>query len=200
MSAAEEAATPTIHTSSRAGLQGSVLHTRTLMTVAACAVVGALLIVPLNFVSIAVAISPGGILIMCALMGLWLIPYLLPGALTKKPGAIIIAALILGIISTFTTPAGIGAIVGNLIGGALLEIPLALTLYRQWNWIGYGLGAIVFGLFNSLLYGTMMQIELSFGQVLLGAALSLISCFAAVAVTLMVVRALRRAGVGVTTR
>lgn len=198
MTAAEDTPTLKIHTSSASPLKNSVLHTRTLMIVAACAVAGALINVPLNYVSVAAAVSPGGILAMCGFMGLWIIPYLLPGALTRKPGAILIAALILGIIGTFSTPAGVASIIGNLLGGALLEIPLALLLYKHWNWLGYGLAATVFGLFNSLMYPKMLSIEVSTGQLVLFAATALVSCYAAVAVTLLIVRALRKAGVGVT--
>lgn len=190
--------TPQIHTARTGRLEHSVLHTRTLMTVAACAVVGAVVVVPLSYVSVALAVSPAGIMAVCAVMGLWLLPYLLPGALTQKPGAIMISALILGIIGTFTTPSGISAIVGNLIGGALLEIPFALLLYKQWNWLGYGLAASVFGLFNGLLYATMLQIQVTTVELILMAAISVTSTFVGVAITLLIVKRLRQAGIGVT--
>ena len=103
-----------------------------------------------------------------------------------------------GIIGTFTTPSGISAIVGNLIGGALLEIPLALLLYKQWNWLGYGLAASVFGLFNGLLYATMLQIQVTTVELILMAAISVTSTFVGVAITLLIVKRLRQAGIGVT--
>ncbi|MDO5067714.1 MAG: ECF transporter S component [Propionibacteriaceae bacterium] len=196
MSAAEHL-TPQIHTARTGRLENSVLHTRTLMTVAACAIVGAVVTIPLSYVSIALAVSPAGIMAVCAMMGLWLLPYLLPGALTRKPGAIMIAALVLGIIGTFTTPSGVTSIIGNLIGGALLEVPLALLLYRQWNWLGYGLAALTFGLFNGLLYSTTLQIQVPIAELLLMAGLSVASALVGVAITLFIVRRLRRVGIGV---
>lgn len=60
---------PVIRSSARGNLRDSVLGTRNLMTVAALGVVGAIMIVPLTYLSLAVAVNPRGILIMCALMG-----------------------------------------------------------------------------------------------------------------------------------
>ncbi|MDO5084232.1 MAG: ECF transporter S component [Arachnia propionica] len=186
-----------IHTARADRPGNSVLHTRTLMTVAACAVVGAVVVIPLSYVSITLAVSPVGIMAVCSLMGLWLLPFMLPGALTQKPGAIMIAALIIGIIGTFTTPSGVSSILGNLIGGALVEIPLALLFYKHWNWLGYGLAASTFGLFNGLLYSSMLQIQVTTPELLLMGTIALLSSLVGVVITLVVVRSLRRAGIGV---
>jgi len=77
-----ESATPegttTVRSSSRKGLANSVLGTRNLMMTAALAVVSLILVIPLNYVGGPLMATPGGIMIGCAIMGLWVIPYLLP--------------------------------------------------------------------------------------------------------------------------
>lgn len=189
---------PVVRTSSRSGLRDSVLGTRNLMTVAALGVVGSLMVVPLTYLSVVVAVSPRGILVMCALMGAWLIPYLLPGVIVNRPGAFLIGGLIMGVVSAFLTPQGPGAIIGNLIGAALAGLPVLLTLYRHWSWWVYAASGVVFGAFNSSLYGSAFGIALTGGQVALGVVLAVLSCWAGVAVCLLLKRALARKGVGVT--
>ena len=125
---------PTVRTSSRSGLADSALGTRNLMTIAALAVVSMILLVPLNYLAPAAGASPDAVLLGCAIMGLWLVPYLLPATVVRRPGAVMIAALLMGIMSVFTTPTGPAAIVGTLIGGAFVEATLALMLYRKWTW------------------------------------------------------------------
>lgn len=178
-------------------LRDSILGTRNLMTVAAIAVVGCVLLIPLTYVSVAVAVSPGGIMIVCACMGLWLFPYLLPAAVTHKPGAALISSLVIGIIMSFTTPQGFASIMGSAIAGLLVEVPLAITLYRQWNWIGYGLVAIAFGAFNGLMYASFIQVPATFWMISGFAGAAIVSCLVGVALTLVAVRLLRSAGIGI---
>ena len=113
---AGEPGEPVIRTSRHAGLRDSVLGTRNLMTVAALGVVGAIMVVPLTYLSLIVAVNPNGILIMCALMGAWIIPYLLPGVIVNKPGVFVVSGLVMGVIGAFLTPQGPSAILGNVIG------------------------------------------------------------------------------------
>lgn len=183
--------------SARSGLRDSVLGTRNLMTVAALAVVGSLITIPLSYITPLVATSPRGIIIMCALMGLWMIPYLLPGVIVNKPGAFIIAGFILGVIATFTTSFGAGAIVGNLIGALFVGVPVALFLYRFWTWWVYMLSAAVFGGVNGWMYWSGYGIEGSSTEMTIALLISLASCFAGVGVCLLLKRALARAGVGI---
>ena len=104
---------PVIRSSARENLRDSILGTRNLMTVAALGVVGAIMIVPLTYLSLAVAVNPRGILIMCALMGAWVISYLLPGVIVNKPGVFVISGFVMGVIAAFLTPQGPTAILGN---------------------------------------------------------------------------------------
>lgn len=189
--------TPQVRVSARRGLTDSVLSTRNLMTVAALAVVGLIVLIPLNYVSAALAATPGGILAGCGLIGLWVVPYLLPAAVVRRPGAATLASLIIGIVSVFTTPMGPASLVGNLIGGLLIEIPLALLLYRHWTWWSHLFAAAVFGLVNGVMYVQMLTVavgvQLSAGFVVVAVA----SALAGGGATILLTRALHRAGVGI---
>lgn len=186
-----------VRSSSRAGLRDSVLGTRNLMTVAALSVVGALVLIPLNYLTPIVVVSPQGILIMCALMGVWMIPFTLPGVMVNKPGVFLVTGLIIGFISTFTTQYGAGAIVGNLIGAAFVGAPFPLTLYRVWKWWIFMVSAVVFGGLNGYMYWTGFNIDGSPTEKVLSTVISLASCFAAVGVCFLLKRILQRAGVGI---
>ena len=148
---------PPVHTSSRSGLADSALGTRNLMMIAALAVVSMILLVPLNYLAPAAGASRDAVLLGCAIMGLWLVPYLLPATVVRRPGAVMIAALLMGIMSVFTTPTGPAAIVGNLIGGAFVEVPLAILLYRKWTWWSFLISAATFGLLNGIMYVSVMS-------------------------------------------
>ena len=187
----------TIRTSSRSGLRDSVLGTRNLMTVAALGVVGSLLVVPLTYLSLVVAVSPRGILIMCALMGAWIVPYLLPGVIVNKPGAFLISGLIMGIASAFLTPQGPAAIIGNLIGSLFVGVPVALFLYRHWTWWVYLISGAVFGGVNAAMYSAGFHIALSTQETLIGIVLAILSCWLAVGACLLLRRALERTGLAV---
>lgn len=186
-----------IRTSRRSGLRNSVLGTRNLMTLAALAVVGSLLVVPLSILTPVFATTPRAILIMCAIMGAWYIAYLLPGLLVPRPGAFLVAGLLMGIIATFTTPLGPSAIIGNAIGAAFLELPVLLFLYKKWDWWVHAIGASIFGGFNAAMYGTAYHVAQDSAQFALGIIVSLASCYLTLALALLLRRRLAQAGVGV---
>lgn len=186
-----------IRTSNRSGLRDSALGTRNLMTIAALAIVGSLLVVPLSIATPVLVTTPKAILGLCAIMGVWYLAYLLPGLLVRKPGAFLIAGLLMGVISTFTTPLGPSAIIGNAMGAAFLELPMLLLLYRKWTWWAYALGATVFGTFNAAVYGASYQIVQTPAEYALGIALSLGSCYLTLACAMLLRRSLERAGIGV---
>lgn len=188
---------PVIRSSARGGLRDSVLGTRNLMTVAALGVVGSILVVPLSYLSVVVAVSPRGILIMCALMGAWIIPYLLPGVIVNKPGAFVIGGLVMGVISAFLTPQGPTAILGNVIGSCYVGAPVALFLYRRWTWWVYAISGVIFGGLNAAAYSGGFQIALTGRQTAMGIVFAIVSCWAGAGVCLLLKRALARTGVGV---
>ena len=190
-------AEPVIRSSARGSLRDSILGTRNLMTVAALGVVGAIMIVPLTYLSLAVAVNPRGILIMCALMGAWVIPYLLPGVIVNKPGVFVISGFVMGVIAAFLTPQGPTAILGSVIGSLYVGAPVAVLRYRHWAWWVYALSGVIFGGLNAAAYGKGFGVALTGGQVTLGVVLAIVSCWAGAGVCLLLKRALARTGVGV---
>ncbi|WP_167147386.1 ECF transporter S component [Actinomyces sp. ZJ308] len=195
--AATEPERPAVRTSSRSGLADSTLGTRNLMTIAALAVVSMILLVPLNYVAPGAGAAPNGVLVGCSMMGLWVIPFLLPATIVRRPGAVVIGALLMGIMSVFTTPTGPAAIVGTLIGGLFIEVPLALLLYRKWTWWSFLISAAVFGLLNGSMYLSLLKATV--GASFTGAVIvvSLVSALAGGGVAIVLTRLLNRAGVGI---
>ena len=180
-----ESATPegttTVRSSSRKGLANSVLGTRNLMMTAALAVVSLILVIPLNYVGGPLMATPGGIMIGCAIMGLWVIPYLLPAVVVRRPGAVMIASLIIGVISIFATPYG----------------PSAIMLYRKWTWWAYLVSAAVFGLLNGLIYAAALSALGNVGLVPVGVAISVVSALAGGGICILLAHLLHRAGIAI---
>ncbi len=186
-----------VRSSSRKGLANSALGTRNLMIIAALSVVGLVLLIPLSYISPATAASPKAILFGCALIGLWVIPYLLPATVVRRPGAVMIASLIMGIVAIFTTPTGPAAVVANLIGGALIELPLAVMLYRKWTWWAYLVCAGFFGLVNGVLYLNLLNQAVGLSIQTPIVVVSVVSALVGAGITISLTRLLNRAGVGV---
>lgn len=188
---------PVIRSSSRSGLADSALGTRNLMTLAALSVVSMILLIPLNYLAPAAGAAPDAVLVGCAIMGLWVIPYLLPATVVRRPGAVLIAAAIMGIISAFVTPSGPGAVLGNVLGGLFIEIPLALMLYRKWTWWSFLISAATFGFINSLLYIGMLKVATGAAYPVLASAVAVASALVGGGVTILLTHLLNRAGVGI---
>ncbi|MDO4664589.1 MAG: ECF transporter S component [Actinomycetaceae bacterium] len=186
-----------VRTSARSGIADSVIGTRNLMITAALAVMGMVLLLPLNYFAPVAGTTPKALYAGVAIMGIWVIPYLLPATVVRRPGSVMVAALIMGIISIFTTPSGPGAIVGNLLGGAFIEVPLALMLYRKWTWWSFLISAAVFGLINGILYVLTLKyvVGISFGVSVV--VISVISALIGGLATIGITKLLNRAGVGI---
>ena len=187
----------TVRTSSRSGLADSALGTRNLMTIAALAVVSMILLVPLNYLAPTAGASRDAVLLGCAIMGLWLVPYLLPATVVRRPGSVMIAALLMGIMCVFTTPTGPAAIIGNLIGGAFVEAPLAVLLYRKWTWWSFLISATTFGLLNGIMYVSVMSASAGIASASAGVIIAVVSALVGGAITIVLTRLLNRAGVGI---
>ena len=188
---------PVIRSSSRSGLADSALGTRNLMTLAALSVVSMILLIPLNYLAPAAGAAPDVVLTGCAIMGLWVIPYLLPATVVRRPGAVLIAAAIMGIISAFVTPSGPGAVLGNVLGGLFIEIPLALMLYRKWTWWSFLISAATFGLLNGIMYVSVMSASAGMASASAGVIIAVVSALVGGAITIVLTRLLNRAGVGI---
>ncbi len=198
--AQDQKADETVHTSARKGLANSVLGTRNLMMVAALSVVGLILLIPLNYIAPAFGASPKSVWIGCSMMGLWVIPYLLPSTVVRRPGATMVASLIMGVISIFTTPAGPSAVIGNLIGGAFIELPLAFTLYKKWNNWMFMICAGLFGTLNGTMYLALLSSITSAKINSLIVVTSIVSALLGGLATIGITKLLNRAGVGVANR
>ena len=185
-----------VKTSNRSKFENSVLGTRNPSMVTALAVVGMILIIPLNFAGPALFASPQTILIGCLIMGLWSLPFLLPSVVVRKPGSAIIASAIMGIIGVFTTPVGPMAIIGHVIGGALIEAPLACCLYK-YKWWNYFVAAIAFGAFNGFGYVGYVRVPFDFSMTAMMVGTAVVSSCIGAALAIAIAHALKKANVGV---
>ena len=108
-----------------------------------------------------------------------------------------IAALLMGIMSVFTTPTGPAAIVGTLIGGVFVEAPLALMLYRKWTWWSFLISAATFGLLNGIMYVSVMSASAGMASASAGVIIAVVSALVGGGLTIVLTRLLNRAGVGI---
>ena len=108
-----------------------------------------------------------------------------------------IAALLMGIMSVFTTPVGPWAIVGTLIGGAFVEVPLAILLYRKWTWWSFLISAATFGLLNGIMYVSVMSASAGIASAGAGVIIAVVSALVGGGLTILLTRLLNRAGVGI---
>ncbi|MCF4005851.1 ECF transporter S component [Corynebacterium uropygiale] len=186
--------------SSRSRLADSVLGTRNLMTVAAIAVVGAIIVVPMTWLSMSFTLGTGNLLFLVALMGIWVIPYALPISVVPRPGASVVAGFIIGVITMITTPVGPSGILGSVLGALFVEIGYLIFLYRRMNERVLFLGCAVFGLLNGLLYIFGMFTGVSGTTKLLACIISIASSLVGGVIVMFITRALHRAGVGIPPR
>ena len=108
-----------------------------------------------------------------------------------------IASLIIGVISIFATPYGPSAIVGNVLGGLFVEVPLAIMLYRKWTWWAYLVSATVFGLLNGFLYASVLSTLGSADLIPVGVVTSVVSALAGGGICILLTRLLHRAGIAI---
>ena len=117
--------------------------------------------------------------------------------IVRRPGAAIVAGLLYGLIGMVATPVGPAAIVGCLLGGAFVELPLLLTFYRFWDWRMFMACATCFGLLNSLLYvasmGALIGSDMNALLVAIGVASGVVGGLLVLGAT----RLLNMAGVGI---
>ena len=107
------------------------------------------------------------------------------------------AAAIMGIISAFVTPSGPGAVLGNVLGGLFIEIPLALMLYRKWTWWSFLISAATFGLINGFLYIKLLKVATGAAYPAVTITIAVASALVGGGVTILLTHLLNRAGVGI---
>ncbi|MBV7363231.1 ECF transporter S component [Actinomycetaceae bacterium TAE3-ERU4] len=184
-----------IRKSSRHGLNNSVLGTRNLMMTAALGIVGSIIVVPLSYAELGTAATPASILMGTLLMGAWVIAYLLPAVIVKRPGTILVASMVMAVVSLLTTPMGPVVFVGYAMGALFLEIPLAIMLYRHWEMKQFLIASAVFGAINGIMYVAWLNAiptPIKIVSVILSVVSALVGGFIAVAIG----KAAARAGVG----
>ena len=86
---------------------------------------------------------------------------------------------------------------GTLIGGAFVEVPLALMLYRKWTWWSFLISATTFGLLNGIMYVSVMSASAGIASASAGVIIAVVSALVGGAITLVLTRLLNRAGVGI---
>lgn len=168
--------------------------TRLLLTCAAIGAAGGLLLVPANLLATGLA---GAVpLAYAAFTGAWTMPFVLALALLRTPGVGLLTALIAGLINAALTAQGPSAIITCLMVGAMVEIPLALGLYRRWSaWIYY-VGAGVFGFLYGLYSANYLGVtEFALWAQVTFAALCVLSNLVAVWLGRFIAVRLERAGV-----
>lgn len=133
------------------------LATRVLLTCAAIAVAGALLIVPINaVVGPAAAALP---LLWSALQGIWYLPGALAQRLLRRPGVAVLTAALVGTLISLVSPFGFSAWPGTVAIGLLQELPFAATLYRRWHPVIFAIGGVAFGVLNGVLFTTVFDAD-----------------------------------------
>lgn len=185
---------PQIHSAKTGGLQNTVLGTRNLMMVAAIAVIGSIIVTPIQYLSLTATTSLKGSFILAAIMGLWVVPYLLPAVIIKKPGATLIAAFIIGVIISFTTPVGLSGIPGSMFG-AIIALPLVVTLYKKWTWPVFLACALWFSALFGFLTSIAFQIKMTPATVAAFVALSIVSGVIGFLLCMGIEKAVRRTGI-----
>ncbi|MBN9643259.1 ECF transporter S component [Corynebacterium mendelii] len=188
----------TLHTSSRSGIKDSVLGTRNLLVTAALGVVGCLFVIPLSYLFGPGVLNPTlFVWLNCAFMGVWLIPYLLPAVIVRRPGAMIIAGFIMGVISAFTTPSGPGALAGNVLGAVFVGIAMAVTLYRFWSTLMFMICGAVFGALNVVMMAASMLPDPTAVKIAGMFVVAVASTSVGVLLTQLLKKAVNKAGVAV---
>lgn len=169
--------------------------TRTIMICAAIGVATGILLAPANVLSTALTVSFP--LLVTPLYGLWAAPTLLALAVLRRPGVGILASTVCGLINVPVTPYGWTMVVQMLVWGALIEIPFLITRYRIWSMWIFQVAAALIGLISGfLLFFYAGGEQLAAPARVLAVALSVVGAMVVGALTVLVAKALARAGVG----
>lgn len=136
----------------------SSVHLRTLAVVLGIGLLGGLLLIPVN--TYAATVARGMPLLFAPVVGAWLLPVLASMLAVRRPGAGLAAALVAGLVNVPTTSYGLRALVTMAMVGVLLELAIAVTLYRRWD--RENLAIAIVG--ACVLYGTLTWRSLDVGS------------------------------------
>ncbi len=104
-------------------------------------VLGGLLLLPVTAYALTVAERLP--LLYAPVVGAWLLPVLTAMVVVGRPGAGVLAALMAGLTMGIGSPIGLQAVPGMVALGVVLEVTLAVRLYRRWGNAIFGVGIVV---------------------------------------------------------
>jgi energy-coupling factor transport system substrate-specific component len=131
------------------------------------------------------------------LYGVWLVPAVLAPAIVRKPGAALFAELVAaGVSVLFGSPWGPDTLLSGFVQGAGAELIFAFTLYRTWSFPVLAIAAIASSVAAWLHDWVVWNATVATDVQLLRGGIMAISAVVIVALgSVLLVRALRRAGV-----
>jgi energy-coupling factor transport system substrate-specific component len=132
------------------------------------------------------------------LYGVWLMPAVLAPLIVRKPGAAVFAEMVAAIVSAFLPGNvwGPDVLLSGLVQGAAAEIIFAMTLYRGWTWPVLALAAIASAAAAWIHDWVVWYPDTATDVQLLRGAVMAVSAVVIVGIgSLLLARALRRAGV-----
>ncbi len=121
---------------------------RALAVTVAIGVLGGLLLLPVTDYALTVAERMP--LLYAPVAGAWFLPVLTAMVVVGRPGAGVLAALVAGLTMSIGSPLGLQAVPGMVALGEVLEVTLAVRLYRRWGNAIFGVGIVVACLLHAL--------------------------------------------------
>jgi energy-coupling factor transport system substrate-specific component len=175
--------------------RGHRTATRTILTAVALGSAVGVVLIPFNFVNI--ALSSTMPVLSAISYGVFCLGSLIPLAVLRTPGTGILGSAAAGIVSSLS-PYGLMAAVTMIIMGILLELPFLITRYRRFGMPMFLISGTIIGIAICLLnyFGLNMAVMAKpvLVMVLVAQLVSVVIGFVA---SLLIARALGKAGIGV---
>ena len=111
-------------------------------------VLGGLLLLPVTAYALTVAERMP--LLYAPVAGAWFLPVLAAMVVVGRPGAGVLAALVAGLTMSIGSPFGLQGVPGMVALGVVLEVTLAVRLYRHWGNRIFAVGIVVACLLHAL--------------------------------------------------
>ncbi|MEZ3159759.1 ECF transporter S component [Microbacterium sp. BWT-B31] len=168
--------------------------TRTLLTLAAIGVAGAIVVTPSAWLARGLWVAAP------MLYGLAVVPYVIPGviaqSLVRRGGAALLVGVVAGVVAIPFT-GGIGTLTLLLFVAVFQELTYLITRWRRWTTALAYLAAAVLTVAYAAYWAVTLNAEVFPGWVKAGAiALLAVTIFASTTLGLVISSGLRRAGVG----
>ncbi len=168
--------------------------TRLIMTAAAIGAAVGLVILPLQYLILAVE---GSLPVLAAISyGIWGMSALIPLALLRRMGVGVIGGVVAGLVSSLS-PYGLFMVLEMFVWGIFMELPFLITRYRLFGWKMFTVAGAAVGIVSC----GLSTLELNFGAmtpaVVVGVLAVQIASFIVFSLlSWLIARALRRAGIG----